>query len=122
MSLHARSPQTAPAPEIQGDGCVWDTGAHDGAYESRSANLPSLLPIPAAVQLRIARAAEIARFAHLYIDAERAVAKTSAARFALHAGSSRARVTTANARWSTACEHRDRILATLADLGVELGR
>jgi hypothetical protein len=122
MSLHTRSPQNAPAPEIQADGHVWDAGAHDRAYGGGSADLPSALPIPAAVQLRIARAAEIARFAKLYIDAERAVAKTSAARFALPAGSSRARVTTANARWSTACEHRDRLLATLADLGAELGR
>jgi hypothetical protein len=121
MSLPPQT-QSTPAPEIQVDGHVWDTGAHDRAYEGRSTNLPSALPIPAAVQLRIARATEIARFAKLYIDAERAVAKTSAARFALPAGSSRARVTTANARWSTACEHRDRIVATLADLGVELGR
>lgn len=37
-----------------------------------------------------------------------AVTRTSAARQALPPGSSRARVTTANARWSTACEARDR--------------
>jgi hypothetical protein len=36
------------------------------------------------------------------------VAKTSAARMALPAGSSRAKVTTANARWMRACEARDR--------------
>lgn len=46
-------------------------------------------------------------------DAERKVARTSAARAALPAGSSRARVTTANARWATACEHRDRVQAAL---------
>src|SRR5690606_18423520 len=38
-----------------------------------------------------------------YVAAEAAVYKTSEARRALPAGSSRAKATTANARWSTAC-------------------
>lgn len=42
-----------------------------------------------------------------------AVVRTSNARAALPPGSSRARVTTANARWSTACEARDRREAAL---------
>jgi hypothetical protein len=45
--------------------------------------------------------------------AQRASEKASAARAALPPGSSRARVTTANARWMRAAEHRDRILAQL---------
>jgi hypothetical protein len=52
--------------------------------------------------------------------AEAQVAKTSAARRDLPAGSSRPRVTTANARWMTACEHRDRILRMLSEQGVVL--
>lgn len=43
--------------------------------------------------------------------AEKDVQRTSERRRALPPGSTRARVTTANARWSTACEARDRILA-----------
>lgn len=39
------------------------------------------------------------------------VQRTSERRRDLPPGSTRARVTTANARWSTACEARDRILA-----------
>jgi hypothetical protein len=38
------------------------------------------------------------------------------ARAALPAGSSRAKVTTANARWARAAEHRDRIAKQLADV------
>jgi hypothetical protein len=41
------------------------------------------------------------------------VLATSEARRLLPVGSSRARVTTANARWATACEARDRFLAGL---------
>lgn len=43
--------------------------------------------------------------------AEKKSLKAMEARRALPAGSSRARVTTANARWMTACEARDRALA-----------
>lgn len=48
--------------------------------------------------------------------AEAKVAKASEARRLLPPGSSRARVTTANARWSTACTARDRLLAELAEV------
>lgn len=53
-------------------------------------------------------------------DAELAMLKASAARFALPGGSSRARVTTANARHSTKCEHRDRVEARLVAAGVDM--
>lgn len=46
---------------------------------------------------------------------EAKVRKTSEARRALPPGSSRARVTTANARWATACEARDRVLRQIED-------
>jgi len=59
------------------------------------------------------------------INAQKASTKASDARFALPAGSSRAKVTTANARWMRASEDRDRqaerlrkeLLAALALLG-----
>lgn len=41
------------------------------------------------------------------VRAERASVKASEARAALPPGSTRARVTSANARWSRAAEHRD---------------
>lgn len=53
-------------------------------------------------------------------DAEKACIKATAARAALPAGSSRARVTTANARWATAAEHRDRCEAALVAAGVDM--
>ncbi len=46
--------------------------------------------------------------------AERASEKACAARAALPPGSSRARVTTANARWMRAAEYRDLVQARLA--------
>jgi hypothetical protein len=49
---------------------------------------------------------------------ERKVERTSEARRLLPPGSSRARVTTANARWSTACAARDRLQAELQRRGV----
>jgi hypothetical protein len=48
--------------------------------------------------------------------AEKASAKAAERRAALPPGSSRARVTTANARWATAAEHRDRCSARLSRL------
>lgn len=42
--------------------------------------------------------------------AELAVHRTSERRRALPSGSSRARITTANAKWAIACEARDRLL------------
>lgn len=52
--------------------------------------------------------------------AEMKVERTSLARRSLPAGSSRARVTTANARWSTACEARDRLRSEATDRGLAL--
>lgn len=49
-------------------------------------------------------------------EAEKKVQRTSERRRALPAGSPRSRVTTANARWATACEHRDRLLAQLREV------
>jgi hypothetical protein len=45
--------------------------------------------------------------------AEKASLKAAEARSKLPPGSSRACVTTANARWMRAAEHRDRMLATV---------
>lgn len=47
---------------------------------------------------------------------EAQVRKTSEARRLLPPGSSRARVTTANARWASACEARDRVLRQIEEL------
>ena len=51
---------------------------------------------------------------HLQAFVDRFRAKASKARQALPAGSSRARVTTANARWARHCEQRDRLLRLIA--------
>ena len=51
---------------------------------------------------------------------EKASFKASEARRKLNPGSSRARVTTANARWASAAEARDRTLKALNDLGVKI--
>ena len=51
-------------------------------------------------------------------SAERAAIKTAVARAALPAGSSRARVTTANARWASCCEERDRQRAAFCAVGL----
>jgi hypothetical protein len=69
---------------------------------------------PSQVQLRIARATEIAQFCRLYVEAERSIA--GAARYV--AGT----LPCTPERLSQYLEQRDRALATLADLGVELGR
>jgi hypothetical protein len=53
--------------------------------------------------------------------AQRASERAAQARAALPAGSSRARVTTANAKWMRAAEHRDRLLAEAAALRSERG-
>jgi hypothetical protein len=47
--------------------------------------------------------------------AQKASDRASEARFNLPPGSTRARVTTANARWMRAAEHRDRILKQLEE-------
>lgn len=48
-----------------------------------------------------------------YLAAEKASARAADARAALPIGASRARVTTANARWRSAAEERDRLWAAL---------
>ena len=52
-------------------------------------------------------------------EAEVKSARLAEARAALPAGSSRARVTSANARWMRAAEHRDRLRAELEALDEE---
>lgn len=52
--------------------------------------------------------------------AEAAVERASARRRDLPPGSTRARVTTANARWMQAAEERDRIKEELDELGVTI--
>lgn len=49
-----------------------------------------------------------------YLAAERASARAADARAALPIGSTRARVTTANARWKSAAEERDRLWSALS--------
>lgn len=49
-----------------------------------------------------------------YLAAYRASEKAAKARAALPIGSSRARVTTANKRWMSAAEHRDRLESQLS--------
>lgn len=53
---------------------------------------------------------------------QKASVKACEARMRLPQGSSRARVTTANARWSSAAEARDRTLKRLDELGVVIPR
>lgn len=54
--------------------------------------------------------------------AERKSARLAEARSALPAGSSRARVTTANARWARAAEERDRLARVVAEAEAEAHR
>ena len=54
-----------------------------------------------------------------YETAKRRAAKAAEARASLPPGSSRARFTSANARWATETEHRDRLAAKLREMGVE---
>jgi septal ring factor EnvC (AmiA/AmiB activator) len=56
---------------------------------------------------------QVARLQRELAGAEKRSAKLAAARAALPPGSSRARVTTANARWARAAEYRDRVAAYL---------
>lgn len=69
---------------------------------------PDADPIPEETSAsRSALAKELARRARLWADAVAESEKASEVRMKLDAGSSRARVTTANARWSAKAEHRD---------------
>lgn len=57
---------------------------------------------------RVLRASEVLRLAIVLARAQIATDKATDRRAALPAGTSRARVTTANARWGRAAEARDR--------------
>jgi hypothetical protein len=66
----------------------------------------------------MARADALARLSQLALvvsGAEHKVHRASEARRALPPGSSRSRVTTANARYATACEARDRTQSELVE-------
>ena len=54
-------------------------------------------------------AAELAALIKKYIEAQKASERAMEARMKLAAGSTRARSTTANARWAQAAEGRDRL-------------
>jgi putative hemolysin len=56
---------------------------------------------------------EIRRYERLLAQAQAASERAADRRMSLGVGASRARVTTANARWATAAEHRDRVAAHL---------
>ena len=57
-----------------------------------------------------------------YIKATDASVRVSAARRDLTPGSSRAKVTTLNARWSSLAEERDRLASAMGPDGVEFVR
>lgn len=61
----------------------------------------------------VVTAKDVATFRREYEKADEATKKWADRRAALGPGASRARVTTCNARWSTAAEHRDRLLDRL---------
>lgn len=52
---------------------------------------------------------KIADLSKQLVEAQKKVQRTSEARMNLPPGSSRAKVTTYNARWMAICEHRDRL-------------
>jgi putative intracellular protease/amidase len=58
----------------------------------------------------------VAQVRREFAAAEKKTAAACARRAALPAGSSRPRVTTANARWASAAEHRDRLLVELEQI------
>ena len=57
----------------------------------------------------------LAKLRRQLASAEVASGKAAEARASLHAGSTRARVTTANSRWARKAEERDRCLRALCD-------
>lgn len=59
--------------------------------------------------------ADISRLERELARATKAAAKACEARAALPPGSSHTRVTTANAKWSRAAEHRDRVAKQLEE-------
>lgn len=64
----------------------------------------------------------IAKATRELVKAEAASERAMDRRMNLPSGSSRARITTANARWATAAEERDRVAARLAQLWAEAER
>jgi hypothetical protein len=68
----------------------------------------------------IEKYAEAARLFRALADAQRKSEAAMEARMGLRAGTTRARSTTANARWARAAEHRDRLLEQIAALGIDL--
>lgn len=71
---------------------------------------------------RIDLAREVIRLAKAYETAQAKSEAASRARAALPPGSSRARVTTANARWAQAAEARDRRQEAFLDLCARIAR
>lgn len=65
---------------------------------------------------------KIARLERALADAQAASLRAMDRRRALPPGSSRARVTTANANWARAAEHRDRCAARLDAARAELAK
>ena len=72
---------------------VWRTHIH------------SMLTVDSATELRL--------LLKRYLDAQTASTRAQDARHRLQPGSTRARVTTANANWANAAEHRDRCAAAV---------
>ncbi len=66
------------------------------------------------------RKREIAKLKTRYAKAVTAAQRAAEARRALPPGSSRARVTTANARWAAAAEYRDMLADQLRELGEDV--
>jgi hypothetical protein len=64
---------------------------------------------------------ELKRLEKQYADAVKDSAKWAERRRSLPPGSTRARVTTANARWAQAAEHRDRLQEELAAMRAKTG-
>lgn len=71
---------------------------------------PAVMPVPVSTSVLATRRAQLERALKV---ATRASERACSARAALPPGSSRARVTTANARWMRAAEERDRVQAQL---------
>jgi len=63
----------------------------------------------------------VRRYEREYQRAHEKSLRLATARMNLPSGSSRARITTANAKWSIAAEHRDRLLERLERARAALG-
>ena len=65
--------------------------------------------------ITVETATELRALLKRYLDAQAASTRAQDARGRLEAGSTRARVTSANARLQAACEHRDRLRRSLTN-------